>query len=289
MGDVSAATAPVFVGGTGRSGTTIVGQLIGHSAAFELVPTEVRFHTDPGGMPDLIAGRIDVDQFAENMRTKWYRRRANRNGPRGVHVVADQEVFDAALARLRENYAADGAAAAGQFVHDLLDGVGERAGKPSWVEMTPPVAHAMDSLYRILPDAKFVHMMRDGRDVASSVVPRGWGPNDLPGAMEWWADEMIAIGRAEAQVPAGQLLRMRMESLVGPNREVAYERLRTFLGVDDDPGMRAFFEESVTGRKAKRGRWRNERDDTELDEVEKLYEVALGRLEEAGVALAEVD
>lgn len=289
MGDGRAGTPPVFVGGTGRSGTTIVGQLIGHSATFELVPTEVRFHTDPGGLPDLVAGRIGVEEFADNMVRKWYRRRANRNGPRGVHVVADQQTFDAALARLRETFETDGVVAAGRFIHDLLDGVAERAGKPSWVEMTPPVAHAMDSLHRILPDAKFVHMMRDGRDVASSVVPRGWGPNDLPGAMEWWADEMIAIGRAEANVPADRLLRMRIESLVGPNRDAAYQRLCTFLGIDDDPGMRAFFDESVTGRKARRGRWRNERDEAELAEIEKLYEAALSRLEEAGVKLEEVE
>ena len=50
MGNVTESSVPlVFVGGTGRSGTTIVAQLIGHSAAYELGPIEVRFHTDRHG------------------------------------------------------------------------------------------------------------------------------------------------------------------------------------------------------------------------------------------------
>jgi hypothetical protein len=283
------AAAPVFVGGTGRSGTTIAAQLIGQSAYYELVPIEVRFHADSGGLPDLVRGRVDVDRFIETMTTRWYWREASRNGPRGIHVVAERPVFEAALARMRETFARNPVAAAGQLVHDLLDPVARRAGKPSWVEMTPPVAGAMASLGQIIPNARFIHMIRDGRDVACSVVPRVWGPNDLPTALKWWADKMIAIGRAEAQVPAKRVLRLRIESLVGPQRDAAYDRLRSFLGIGADPGMRAFFDTSVTSAKARMGRWRKDRDAGEIAEIEKLYKIAIARLRKAGVSVPDVD
>jgi outer membrane protein assembly factor BamB len=43
---------PVFVGGTGRSGTTVVGQMLGEHPEYAAVPVEVRFHTEAGGVKD---------------------------------------------------------------------------------------------------------------------------------------------------------------------------------------------------------------------------------------------
>ena len=44
----------VFVGGTGRSGTHILGRLLGSHARFADVPIESRFHCNKRGMPDLL-------------------------------------------------------------------------------------------------------------------------------------------------------------------------------------------------------------------------------------------
>ncbi len=44
--------APVtFIGGTGRSGTHVLAQLLSRNERMALVPVEVRFHTDPGRLP----------------------------------------------------------------------------------------------------------------------------------------------------------------------------------------------------------------------------------------------
>jgi Sulfotransferase family len=284
--DRAHAPGPIFVGGTGRSGTTIAGQLIGHSAAYELIPSEVRFHTDSGGLPDLLRGRVTVEQFVDSMRTRWYWREPGAGGnPRGLHSFVEKDAFEEALARLQAGFRSDSRMATARLIHDLLDPVADRAGKPSWVEMTPPAARAMSFLAQVLPDARFVHMIRDGRDVATSVVPRTWGPNDFAGAMDWWADKMIAIGRAEAKTPAGRVLRLRIEALVGGQRDVAYQRLCDFLEVGDDPGMRAFFDESVTSAGARIGRWRTNRGADEIAEMEKLYRAAVARLEDAAVSM----
>ena len=48
----------VFIGGTGRSGTHVLAQLVSRHDQFGLIPVEVRFHTDPDGFPGLLAGEV---------------------------------------------------------------------------------------------------------------------------------------------------------------------------------------------------------------------------------------
>ncbi len=66
--------APIlFVGGTGRSGTHVVSKILGNHSSYRKVPNEARFHTDPGGYPDVLAGRTGPDLFVYRLRHHWYR------------------------------------------------------------------------------------------------------------------------------------------------------------------------------------------------------------------------
>jgi cytidylate kinase len=49
--------APIFVGGTGRSGTTIVARLLAEQPGYMLIPIELRVHAAPGGLSDLLERR----------------------------------------------------------------------------------------------------------------------------------------------------------------------------------------------------------------------------------------
>ena len=288
MQHASASPPPVFVGGTGRSGTTIVGQLIGASEAYALVPIELRFHVDAGGLCDLARGEVGLDRFETSMLKKWYVRPPNRGGPRGVHVIIDRPEFEDSLARLRAHHADDPWKAAGTFLDDVIQPLRRSQDASAWVEMTPPNAKVMHVLAPMLPTARFVNMVRDGRDVASSVVRRTWGPNDMPSAITWWGDQMTVINRSAGQVEPSRLLTLRLESLVGPQRELAYGQLTEFLGLQDDVPMRAFFESSMNEQMSHPGRWREELDAATQERVEELYAEQLARLEAAGTPLQPV-
>ena len=58
----------VFVGGTGRSGTHVLSQLLSRHNRYGLVPVEVRFHTDPDGFPGLLDGSVTPEQFVRRLR-----------------------------------------------------------------------------------------------------------------------------------------------------------------------------------------------------------------------------
>ena len=63
LGERPADPAIAFVGGTGRSGTHVINNIVGRSSRYARVPIEARFHVNPQGFPDLLSGEVDVEQF----------------------------------------------------------------------------------------------------------------------------------------------------------------------------------------------------------------------------------
>jgi len=79
------------------------------------------------------------------------------------------------------------------------------------VERTPWHAYHLDLIGAVYPDAAVVHIVRDGRDVARSLLSQPWGPTRMADAAEEWRS---AVAAARAQ--GADLLRYR---------EVRYEAL----------------------------------------------------------------
>lgn len=289
MSTTESPVGPFFVGGTGRSGTTIAAELIGSARQVALVPIELRLHVDKGGLADLASGAATVDEFVRRLRRTWFIRKANANGPRGLHVVTERPVMRRAIARLREEYPDDPWAATGRFLDALVRPWQERHEAATWVEMTPPNARAMDALTRMLPTARVVHMVRDGRDVAASVARRSWGPDDVEAGVVWWADQLIAIEEARRRSDPERVHTVRLEALVGDRRLEEYEKLVAFLGLGGSPETRRFFDERVTPGDSHAGAWRRGLDDEVCRRVESLYDEQLARLDRAGVRLPPVD
>src|SRR3954452_20940566 len=148
----------VFVGGTGRSGTTIVGRLLGEHSRCHCLPFEARFHTELHG---LFRGRTTTETYVDGIRRRWA-------GSRSSAVPAGY--VDAALDLFALTFASEGWHAASRLVRALLDAEATMARKPALVEMTPANIFVASELRSMLPDAILVHTIRDGRDVASSVA-----------------------------------------------------------------------------------------------------------------------
>jgi hypothetical protein len=92
-----------------------------------------------------------------------------------------------------------------------------------------------DRLLRIWPDARFVHLLRDGRDVARSVVGMGWAGN-VWAACDLWIEAETLWGRLSQELPANRQCTVRFEDLVSdPVRELT--ALAEFCGVAYDPAM----------------------------------------------------
>ncbi|MFY0638788.1 sulfotransferase family protein [Maricaulis maris] len=198
----------VFAGGCPRSGLTLLRRLI---------EPHRQVHCGPDtGLPPSIA--MQWQNFAREL------------GP--LHA----RDFDLGAEDMRRTMA------------DLLTGmIGaplEAADVDVLVEKTTLNVAAFAPLGRLLPEARFIHVVRDGRDVAHSLLARDWrDPQDRPfphvrdpaAALKYWTD-LTGIGLAAERSLGGRIIRIRYEDLATRPKATVTE-LMGFLGLKFEPAQ----------------------------------------------------
>jgi hypothetical protein len=298
----------VFVGGTGRSGTHILSYLLDRHSRFLGVPIECRFHCNPKGLADVVKGETEPEEFVRKLRGYWWHRvrigdrayvRAKwralgRGRERGLYSIVSKDRFADAVARFERGHADDLLGASRTLFYDLLQPLADQAGKPVLVEMSCFTIAAADGLARIFPEARFVHSVRDGRDSGSSKVSlrqKPHHPTDVLSGIEFWADRLRQAEegvRGLSEADRGRLRVISLDELVQSDREGAYGELLGFLGIEDEPAMRDFFESEMSADAAHRERWRKGLDEGEQERITDHYERTLERLEREGYHCAPV-
>ncbi len=243
-GPLPAAADQVFVGGSGRSGTTVVGRLLGRHSRLACLPYELKVQTV---LPRVLRGRMSVEEFAAT---------SHRVHRRARDPATYELPLDPALEVLGATLHTDGPRAGGRFVRALLDPFATAERKPGWVEMTPANLTCAGDLAEILPESRFVHVLRDGRDVATS-VSAVWGQMAVSDALEWWAKRIRGIDAQVRRLPEHRTTTILLEELVRDHRDETYEALLAYLNLEDESQVRGFFDETVTADRAHLGRWRD--------------------------------
>jgi len=199
--------APVFVGGTWDSGVnSLRGILDAHS------------HLEAGEETKLIP-------IMCSLRNDWW-----------SGMAADLEAAGIGEAQL------DGAIRG--FIAGLLDGASPSPDVRT-VETTPHTLLHMETVARLYPRARFVHVVRDGRDVVSSLLGRDWiDPatgekvwccQDAKSAADYWVHVVEAI-RQQGQQFGDRYLEIRYEDLV-EHPEAVMRHVLAFLGERWEPSI----------------------------------------------------
>jgi hypothetical protein len=278
-------SGPLFVGGTGRSGTTIVARILDAHPDLHMIPIEVRFVVDPGGLCDVVAGKTDVESFVEKLLGPWWQRVRPDGSTRGVHTILDRNDLVAAAEDLMRAEPSNLLESARRFLHAVLDPLADAAGARTWVEMTPPnIARAGDLLH-LLPTMRLVHSVRSGKDVACSVTSVSWGPNDPLSALDWWEVRMTEAHEACANLPGDRVMTLHLEDLIVHARQETLSRLLEFAGIDRHPAVDRFFDRSVTIDHSNIGRWAIDVEREHRDVFLERYESILDRLTRLGIAV----
>jgi hypothetical protein len=109
-------------------------------------------------------------------------------------------------------------------------------GKPRWGDKSPPYTWKARRIQRALPEAHFIHLIRDGRDVAVSLSEVSWGPGDVEAAATKWVEELGRARQRAQRLRPGTYVEVRYEDLVA-DPEPVLRRIADFVGLPWDPVM----------------------------------------------------
>lgn len=135
------------------------------------------------------------------------------------------------------------------IANGLLDQVA--AAKPGAVVVGATLQHDFDRILWLWPEARFIHLVRDGRDVAMATV-RARQAGNLWHGIESWVDSEVLWDRMSHKLPPDRQFTLRYEVLA---TEPDYElrRICDFLRLPFDPAM---LQQAAVLNDNDSGRWR---------------------------------
>jgi hypothetical protein len=281
---------PVFVGGTGRSGTTIAGRLIDSFPEIRITqPPEVRFIAGTNGVLDVVEtatrgqtldGRVVAPQrLVDNLLGPWFKRRRPSGLVGGVHLSIDKPSLRDATHRYLDEFPDDPYGASRRLTEAVISARITTDQPRRWVDTTPKNARRSDLLLEVFPDARVVHMTRDGRDVAMSFADQAFGPADPLSALQAWFERMLLALNAEYHAPAGSVLRLPLPQLVRTDRQASLHGLADFAGLTVTPEVQGWFDREVDAERMHEGRWRAAGDAELVATLDREYALLLEQLQ----------
>jgi hypothetical protein len=207
--------APVFIGGCDRSGTTLLGSMLGSHQKVVCVP-EAQFIVE---IP--IETKLDVNKVKpKDILQKIIMHPRFRHWGIGIDlpftVNEDKEITYPMIIKWVMNH------------------YGCIVGKPNadiWVDHVPTNIRYVDFLLSMFPSAKFLHIIRDGRAVANSLLSVPFGPNTIDRAAQLWLESLAFGFAAEAFLGPSKIFRVKYEDLV-MEPEFSLKQICEFLEID---------------------------------------------------------
>jgi hypothetical protein len=274
-----------FVVGCPRSGTTLLRRMLDAHPRLAMMPRETHF------IPRIYERRAGLTAGGEVTPAVVDELLADRHFAR---LGVGREALERLLAREEPTSYAS-------FVSRIFDMQGRARGTELVGDKTPGYVRQLPTLHALWPEARFVHLIRDGRDVCLSLLEWRSGPR-LAGRFSSWAEDPVSttalwwewhvrIGREDGAALGPERYReLRYDSLVAdPAGECA--ELCDFLELPYDDAMLRYEEgrEQRSWGRSLKGRWlpptpglRDWRSRMTADEVERFEAAAGALLDELG-------
>jgi len=274
---------PIFIVGCPRSGTSFLYHLLLSAGGF------AAFHTQMNVFDVLepIYGDLSVRKNKEAMMREWLQSKAFQ-----VSGLDATEINAKVTAECNNG---------SDFIRIIMEEVAHKQGVDRWIDSTPTNVPHMLRIHRDFPEAQFIHIIRDARDIALSLDKREWSrplpwdkKRSLLAAGIYW-EWIVRKGRSYAAALGPRYLEVRYEELV-ERPEPALKRIGEFIGHDLDydrireksvgsvkKPLTSFKEDLNEGHFNPVGRWKDKFPEGQLVCFERLVG---DYLQELGYALA---
>lgn len=213
--------SPVFVVGSPRSGTSLLYHSLLSSGGFAVYDEETHFFSG-------LAPRVGSLAHVKNRKkliAKWLESE--------YFKVSGLEMDDLERRLVTE------CRTSGDFLRIVMESMARSQNVDRWAEKTPDHALFLDEIKRTVPDALFIHIIRDGRDVALSLDGMGFLKSYLLRKEDsllvcglYW-EWLIETSRKQAQNLGSDYMEVRFENLVNKPQETL-SQIGEFIGHDLD-------------------------------------------------------
>ena len=105
-----------------------------------------------------------------------------------------------------------------------------KEGKVRWADKTPQHCFHTRAIREVFPEAKFIHLIRDGRDVAESLSRVYIGPKSMRNIANRWKRYIVEFNRVKMALPRDRYIEVYYEDLVR-NPQGELERIFDFVGL----------------------------------------------------------
>lgn len=201
---------PIFIGGEGRSGTTLMRAMLNNHPKIACGP-ETHFLNDPDFQKLL---DILIERYSYRIRE--------------YNTFPEQEFC--------EMYAS--------MISSFFEKYASARSKGRWADKTPYNIKSVDFLLKVFQgQIRFIHMVRDGRDVASSILTMDWGAKTVEEAAERWKN---IIMNSRKHLGENYFFELKYEDLV-MNQEDSLRKVCKFIGEKFHPSMLEYYKDDALG------------------------------------------
>jgi hypothetical protein len=221
----------ILIGGCGSSGTTLLSHLLNAHPKIACGPELYLFckkqlYTDPefsiARLEELLTngiatrGVLDTDRLASSTSQKeHYMRGFLRNYE--AHSLSKEDLITIAG---KSPYFKD-------FTEQIASLILERSNKCYWAEKTPTNCYCIPEILSLYPSAKYIQMVRDGRDVVLSLMKRESTPEQS--VRRWIYDTALGLSHRTHD----RYFELKYEDLV-TNPHGVMKTIFEFLGIEAD-------------------------------------------------------
>jgi hypothetical protein len=216
-----------FIVGTGRCGTTMLAQIL-NSHSNICVPHELQILFEYSQN-----GKRLYDFFEIGEAQKWgaseFISHIEQMCPHNFKKFYDYEVFFK-----RQSYPIIDMK---KMINKLYYDIANSYHKSVFIEQTPWYGQRLEVIKELFPNAKIIHILRDGRDVSLSFARTPWWHDDPLENLERWGREITKISKdLKANFKPNNFIEIRYEDFVLNPKETLNDICK-FLDVAFEPNM----------------------------------------------------
>lgn len=205
----------IFIGGCERSGTTLIGSILGAHPSCICTPESqfiTHFYRRENFNPNKIDPFLilDVIRHHKRYRLEW------------------KGALDFPKKYILENFYKYS-----EFLKWIARCYAETEGKTHvtwWIDQTPNNMKRAMTLIDLFPEALFIHLVRDGRAVSASLMNLEWGPNNVIRCAEYWLAKIAPGLILETTLGNDRVMRVYYEDLI-QRPETVLSKICRFTGV----------------------------------------------------------